>query len=143
MNRIGKTVTALGIALALALPALAADERSGDITFSGGSVAAGVGYTWGSGTLHFQGKDIPFGIQGLSVVDVGLADIQGSGEVYNLTKVEDFPGNYVAAEAGATVGGGAAVGVLENQKGVRIYLHSTTQGLKLNLSTDGIQVSLK
>ena len=88
----------------------------------------------------FQG---PFTVRGLSVVDVGLADIEGAGDVYNLRRVEDFPGNYVAAAAGATLAGGVNAAVLENQKGVRIYFHSTTQGLKLNLSANGVAVSLK
>ena len=49
----------------------------------------------------------------------------------------------VLAGAGATVAGGGEVAVLENQKGVRILFHSTTQGLKLNLSADGVAVALK
>ena len=131
-----------GLLLATGTAALA-QPPSADISFSGGSVAAGVGYTWGDGTLHFNGKSYPFSVHGLSVVDVGLSHIEGAGEVYNLQRVEDFAGNYVAAAAGATVAGGGAVAVLENQKGVRIDFHSTTQGLKLNLSSDGVAVDLK
>jgi hypothetical protein len=57
--------------------------------------------------------------------------------------MQDFPGTYVSASAGATVAGGGEVVALENQKGVRILFHSTTQGLKLNLSADGVAVALK
>jgi hypothetical protein len=32
--------------------------------------------------------------------------------------------------------------VLENQKGVRILFHSTTQRLRLNLSADSVAVAL-
>jgi len=142
MDRLRRGFVIAGLTLAIIMPAFA-EDRSADITFSGGSVAAGVGYTWGDGMLHFKGNEYPFVVHGLSVVDVGLVHIEGAGDVYNLQRVEDFSGNYVAAGAGATVAGGGSVAVLENQKGVRIFFHSTTQGLKLNLSSDGIAVSLK
>jgi hypothetical protein len=142
MNRIRRAFTAVGFMLAVLAPAFA-QERSADITFSGGSIAAGIGYTWGDGTLHFGGKDYPFTVRGLSVADVGIDRIDGAGDVYNLQRVEDFSGNYVAASAGATVGGGGGLAMLENKKGVRIYVRSTTQGLKLNLSADGVAVALR
>jgi hypothetical protein len=82
-------------------------------------------------------------VTGLHVTDVGVAHIDGAGDVYNLQHLEDFSGTYVAAGAGATVAGGGALVALENQKGVRIFLRSTTQGLKLTASTDGIRVALK
>jgi hypothetical protein len=119
------------------------DERVGKISFSGGSVAAGVGFTWGSGTLTFQGRSYPFSVKGLSVVDVGIASVEGEGTVYNLTNLSDFAGNYVAAGAGATIAGGGTVAVLQNQHGVVIHFHSTTAGLKLSLSASGIAFALK
>src|SRR5262249_45760161 len=123
------------VAVALTVGAMApaiAQDRSADITFSGTGIAAGVGFTWGDGILHFKGDDHRFSVNGVSVVDVGIAHIEGAGDVYNLQRPEDFSGTYVAAGAGETLAGGADVAVLENQKGVRIYLRSTTQGLKLS-----------
>ena len=79
----------------------------------------------------------------MSVVDVGIADIEGAGEVFNLKNVADFSGNYVSAGVGATLAGGGSVAALENQKGVIIHFHSTTAGLKLNLSPSGVSVRLK
>ena len=142
MNATRRVLVVASLMLFTLAPARA-DSPSGDITFSGGSVAAGVGYTWGGGEVHFKGKSYPFAVNGLSVVDVGAASIQGSGEVYNLKRIEDFAGNYVAAEAGAALAGGETVAVLENQNGVRIAVHSTTQGLKINLSANGVAVRLK
>jgi hypothetical protein len=130
--------------LAGARPTFAQDDNQvGKISFSGGSVAAGIGFTWGSGTLTFQGKSYPFSVNGLSVVDVGIASIQGEGTVYNLKNPSDFAGNYVAAGAGATIAGGGTVAALQNQNGVVIHFHSTTTGLKLNLSASGISIALK
>jgi hypothetical protein len=142
MNRTRKGLMVAILMMLTLVPAMA-ETPSADVTFAGGSIAAGVGYTWGGGELHFNGKSFPFTVHGLSVVDVGVANIQGTGEVYNLKRVEDFPGNYVAAEAGATIAGGGTIAVLQNQNGVRIALHSTTQGLKLDLSANGVAVTLK
>jgi hypothetical protein len=116
---------------------------SGTLTFSGGSAAAGVGYTWGHGVLTFNNQKYPFTVEGLSVVDVGIADIKGAGEVYNLKSPADFSGDYISAGVGATLAGGGSVAALENQNGVIIHFHSTTQGLKLNLSPSGVSVRLK
>ena len=142
MKRIHRVLAVTGLTLALAAPGIA-ENRSGDITLSGVSVAAGVGYTRGDGQLHFNGKVYKFAVNGLSVVDVGVSRFDGVGDVYNLRRVRDFPGTYVSTGAGATVAGGGEVAVLENQNGVRIWFHSTTQGLKLNLSAEGVTVALK
>src|SRR4051812_34403509 len=99
----GKLALAVMI-LATGSMALAQDRSpSGTIAFSGGSVAVGFGYNWGSGTLDFKGKKYPFSMDGLSIVDVGVASIEGSGEVYNMTRLQQFAGNYVAAGVGATI----------------------------------------
>jgi hypothetical protein len=116
---------------------------NGTLTFSGGSAAAGIGYTWGHGVLTYNNEKYLFTVDGLSVVDVGVADIKGAGEVFNLKSPEAFAGNYVSAGAGATLAGGGSVAVLENQNGVIIHFHSTTAGLKLNLSPSGVSVHLK
>ena len=142
MNRMRRSFMVVGLMLTMATP-IFAEEHNADLTFSGGGVAAGIGYTWGDGVLNFDGKEFPFAVHGLSVVDVGVAHIEGSGDVYNLHDVKDFPGNYVSVGAGATLAGGGKFAMLQNQNGVRISFHSTTQGLKLNLSPEGVAVDLK
>ena len=142
MNRIALSLAALTFA-AFAASADAQDARDGTVTFSGGSLGVGIGYSWGGGVLNFKGRTYPFTVDGLSVGDVGVSSIEGAGEVYNLTRPEDFAGNYVAAGTGATLAGGGSVAVLENQQGVIIHFHTTTQGLQLNLSANGIRVAFK
>ena len=119
-----------------------AQEPDATITFSGDSVAVGVGYIWGNGKLTYEGKTYPIKLSGVSVVDVGAAHITGSGNVYNLTTLKDFNGNYAAASAGLTVGGGGSAAVLRNEHGVVIKLLSTTEGLRFNLSADGVNIQL-
>ncbi|MBV8093061.1 MAG: DUF1134 domain-containing protein [Acetobacteraceae bacterium] len=114
----------------------------GTVTLSGGSVAAGIGFSWGNGTLVYKGRQHQFTVRGLSVINVGATGYTATGVVYNLPKLEDFNGNYVAASAGATVAGGGSVSYMRNQYGVVIELDSTTQGLGLNLSGSGVSITL-
>jgi hypothetical protein len=121
----------------------AAAQPDGTVTLSGGSVAVGVGYVWGHGDLSYQNASHRFSISGLSIVDVGAANISATGHVYNLKRLQDFPGNYVAATAGLTVGGGGTAAYLKNEHGVVMKLEATTVGLRFNLSADGVRVKLE
>lgn len=122
-----------------------AQEQPPDATvrLTAGFVAAGIGYTWGNGVLTYKGREYPFSINGLSVVDVGIAQASASGSVYNLKKLEDFNGTYTGVTAGATVAGGAGAAAMENQNGVMINLVGTSQGLQFKLSMDGVKMTLK
>jgi len=120
-----------------------ADKPSGTISLSTGSVAVGVGYSWGSGVLVFKGKKYPFSIDGLSVGAVGASRASAKGHVYHLQKLEDFNGTYTAASAGGTIGGGGGASAMQNQNGVVIKLVATSQGLKFNLAVDGVKIALK
>jgi hypothetical protein len=115
------------------------------VWLSGGSVAIGIGYAWGHGTLYYSKdqKEYKFKLSGVSVVDVGGASITAEGEVYNLTKPSDLNGRYATVTAGATVIAGGSVAYLKNENGVVIKLHSQTQGLRFNLSADGMKITLQ
>src|SRR5262245_17714773 len=121
-----------------------ADERpSGTVSLDSKSVALGVGVSWGDSKLSYKGTTHTFSVKGLSVVDLGVAKVSARGKVYHLNKVENFSGNYVAGEAGAAVGGGAAMVVLKNQNGVVMELSSTQTGIKLTLAGGGLEIKLK
>ena len=66
-------------------------------------MALGIGFSRGKGSLAFQGKTDPVKVEGLSVGEVGVNLATASGSVYNLAKLADFDGNYVAWGAGATI----------------------------------------
>ena len=122
-----------------------ADDAQPDatVTLKGGSVAAGIGYTWGHGDLNYRKSSREFSIKGVSIVDVGVTNFTAAGQVYNLKKLSDFSGNYVAAGAGITIAGGGTATYLKNEHGVVIKLIATDVGLKFKLSADGVHVSLK
>ena len=115
------------------------------VWLSGGTVAAGIGYTWGHGTLYYSKdqKQYKFKLSGVSVADVGGAGITAEGEVYNLATPADLGGNYRAVTAGVTIIEGGSLAYLKNDKGVVIKLHSQTGGLRFNLSAEGMHITLQ
>ncbi len=147
MRGMERVLGLLTIGILLAAPAAAlADEKvkpDATIEFSGGSIAAGIGFSWGSGTVTYKGKTHEVSVDGLSVGDVGASRISLTGNVYHLKKLEDLPGNYTSVAAGATIGGGGAAVAMRNQNGVVIEALSTTQGLKVSLATGGANIKLK
>jgi hypothetical protein len=124
--------------------AIAADPPpSGTVTMSSKSVAIGIGVSWGDGTLSYGGKTHAFSVDGLSVVDLGVSGITTKGEVFNLKKLEDFNGNYVAGEAGIAIAGGPSDTIMKNQNGVVLRLHGTQKGARLTLAAGGVKLKLK
>ena len=131
--------------LSLPLSTALAKGKGPDATLelSQGSVAAGIGFSWGGGTLTYRGKRYPVSVDGLSVGSVGVARASASGGVYNLKKLDDFNGTYTAVGAGAAVGGGASIATMQNQNGVRITLRSRSQGVKFTLGGAGVSLNIK
>lgn len=118
------------------------DQPDATIDYTGGSVALGIGYSWGKGVLHFKGMDYPFTANGLSVANVGASSVTASGNVYHLYNVQDFPGNYTAAGAGVTIAAGVSGAAMQNQNGVVIQIGATNQGLQFTFAPSGIAVAL-
>jgi hypothetical protein len=107
------------------------------------SVALGAGVSWGEGTLNFQGRDYPFSVSELSLLDLGASAVTGTGRVYNLNNLADFSGNYVATQATFAVAGGAGELTMTNGKGVVIALTSQESGTQLTAGPAGISLKLK
>ena len=110
MRRVVIGLVAVGslVSLLVGLALAQAKKPDATLTLSEGTVAVGIGFSWGKGTLDYKGKKYPVKVEGLSVGEVGVNRATAVGNVYTLTKLADFDGNYVAAGAGATIGGGAA-----------------------------------
>jgi hypothetical protein len=133
----------LGTMLLLAQAVFAAEKADARVRLTGKAVSAGVGYSWGSGVLTYEGKDYPFSVSGLSAGNVGASSATLSGEVFNLKNLDDFNGNYTSAGAGATVAGGGGAMTMKNQNGVVMNVAGTTKGLSFKLGVDGMKVELK
>lgn len=113
------------------------------IEFSGGSVAAGIGFSWGSGTLTQAGKTYTLKVDGLTLGNVGITKASAWGRVYHLKKLSDINGTYAAVGTGATVGGGGSAIAMKNAKGVVIDVFTTTEGASIGLGTGGLKIELK
>jgi hypothetical protein len=95
----------------------------------------------GGGVLTYEGKQHSFTIGGLGVGGIGASSINATGEVYNLHKLEDFPGAYGQARVGYVAGTLSAGDLwLENSKGVRMHLKAERKGLALSLGADAIYI---
>jgi hypothetical protein len=136
-------VVALGCLAVLSVAIAAEPAPSGTVKLTSKAVAIGVGVTWGDGTLSFDGRNYPFSVEGLSVVDLGVSNITSSGEVFNLKRVSDFSGNYAAGEAGIAVAGGPTDTIMKNENGVVLRLHGTQQGARLTLAAQGVKLTIK
>jgi hypothetical protein len=119
-----------------------AQAPDGRVKMTGKSIGAGVGFSWGSGVLTYQGKEYPFSISGLSAGDIGFSVAELSGEVFNLKNLADFNGNYTSFGAGITVAGGGSGATMKNQNGVVMNVVATTQGLTFKFGVDGMKVEL-
>src|SRR6185369_9077266 len=84
------------VSLLVGLALAQAKKPDATLTLTEGSVAVGIGYSWGKGTLTYQGKKHPVKVEGLSVGEVGVTRATATGNVYNLKNLADFDGNYVA-----------------------------------------------
>ncbi len=137
-------VLLLAIAALLA-PRLSAEDKAPDATIrlSEGSVAAGIGWNWGKGTLTYMGKTYPVKNSGLSVAEVGVTKAEATGNVYNLKGLEDFDGVYAAAGTEGTAGKGAGVSSLRNTKGVVINLKSETKGANIKIAAEGLKLTVE
>src|SRR5438552_18155339 len=149
MNNVKKIVILLLTLSAMTGFAIAAShEGKSDATlrFSGGSFAAGIGFSWGSGTLTYKGKSYPVKVKGLSVGKVGITKASAYGKVYNLKHLQDFNGHYnVGAEGtrGVTLGAGKSGTLMSNQAGVIVRISSTQQGVAVNATGGGVDMQLK
>jgi len=129
--------------LVVGRPVIAQDLPSGTVELSGGSIAVGVGYTWGGGTLLFQGKRYALKVNGLSILQVGAGGYTASGSVYHLTQPSDIGGVYTAVTAGVAVAGGASATAMKNSRGVVIQMAATQAGLNFTLGPKGVTITFQ
>jgi hypothetical protein len=100
---------------------------------------------WGSGTLIYQGRRIPFRIGGAGIGGAGVARVRATGEVFGMTDVSQFPGTYGQFRAGVVAPGAQLTGPLwlRNAAGVSMRLTPDRTGLALNIGADGILVQMR
>lgn len=117
---------------------------SGTVDFEVDQFRLIIGGQRGKGVLHFQGKDYPFAIRGISVgASVGYTETKATGTVHFLTKLEDFAGDYTGVGAGGTMVKGVGASSFENNRGVILSLKSRDKGAALVLGLDGLKIEFE
>lgn len=112
------------------------------VTYKGGQAAYWASAQGGKGTLYFNGNSYGFTSVGAGAGGTGAQEITATGEVYNLTKLSDFPGTYTGPRSGLTLFKGKMHAKLTNDKGVIIYMSGTTAGLASGTGGSSIIVTL-
>src|SRR5438093_8598055 len=149
MNNVKKiAILSLAVAVMTGFTQAATHQSGPDATlrFSGGSFAAGVGFSWGSGTLTYHGKDYPVKVKGLSIGKVGITSSSAYGEVFNLKHLQDFSGHYnvgAAGTRGVTLGRGKSGTLMTNQAGVIVRVSSTQKGVNVNATGGGVDMQIQ
>ncbi len=116
---------------------------SGTVEIKSTQVAFLVSGKTGGGVLEFKGVEYPFKILGLGVGGMEVQKINAVGAVYNLKDISQFPGTYVEAQAGATVGEKSKGWMsLSNKHGVIMELKFSGEGVALSVGSDGMIVSM-
>jgi hypothetical protein len=149
MNNVKKiAILSLVVAVMTGLTQAATHHSKPDATLrlSGGSFAAGIGFSWGSGTLTYKGKNYPVKVNGLSVGKVGITSSSAYGEVFNLKHLQDFNGHYnvgAAGTRGVTLGAGKSGTLMTNQTGVIVRISSTQKGVNVNATGGGVDMQIQ
>lgn len=103
-----------------------------------------IGANGGGGVLYFHGRAYPLSVGGIDAGLVfGLSHTTLHGRVLHIYRPSDIAGVYGAAGAGATVGVGARVIQLVNDKGAILQLEGLQVGLMANLDLSGLVIGMR
>ncbi len=122
-----------------------AGSASGTVTMEQTQVSLLANAGWGHGTLDFQGHAYKFRLHNLGVGGIGYSKMSARGNVFGLSKLEDFSGLYGLLAAGAVAADDQLRGGvwLQNPSGVRMHLVPSRQGLALNFGADGLVIQFQ
>jgi hypothetical protein len=143
LRQIGISLLAMGVLTSFAV---AAEKQDATLRLSFSSVAVGVGFSSGNGTLTYKGKSYPVKVKGMSVGKVGVTSSSAYGEVFNLKSLQDFNGHYDvngAGTRGVTLGAGKTGTLMSNQAGVIVRVSSTQKGAAVNATGGGVELKLE
>ncbi|QKC95884.1 hypothetical protein [Mesorhizobium sp. NZP2298] len=139
-----RSVAVAAIATAAVSVASAAHADSGTIRFAVYKAAFFVGGSGGEGTFTFHGKTYPISIGGVSGgLAFGVSKTYFHGTVRHIRRARDVTGVYGAAGGGGTLGKGAQVIVMTNDKGAQLELTGKQVGLQVNADLSGMAISLR
>jgi hypothetical protein len=117
-------------------------NANGYVTIDETQVMLILGGSHGNGTLKYKDAEHKFKLKGVKLGGIGIEDLKFTGNVYDLTKLADFDGDYFSAEASAALVEGKGGFWMKNDKGVSIHLSGSSEGAGLGLGVEGVGISL-
>lgn len=123
-------------------PTMSPNSKDLTFEFKLRQAALGVGYSWGEGTLRYDGQTYHFRIEGGGIVALGYTSLTGHGRVFDIKKLTDFDGTYWSLSADAALGQGSNVSMMENQFGVRVNMRGKGEGAYLGASIKRLRFHL-
>lgn len=104
-----------------------------------------VGASVGGGRLRFRGEEHRLTVRGIEFGSVGVATLSARGEVFNLRRLEDFPGRYTERVVPRAQGTppGPDTRFLRNAAGVELRLRTERAGGQLRFSEAGVTIELR
>ncbi|MCZ8547849.1 hypothetical protein OOJ09_27005 [Mesorhizobium qingshengii] len=143
--KISSTIRSVSLAVIAAgavSVASAAHADSGTIRFAVYKAAFFVGGSGGKGTFTFHGKSYPISIGAVSGgLAFGVSKTYFHGTVRHIRRARDVTGVYGAAGGGGTIGKGAQVIIMTNDKGAQLELTGKQVGLQVNADLSGMAIS--
>lgn len=124
------------------VPPVSEDRPDATLRLSEGRISTGVAYMWGRGRLSFQDRRHDFRISGAPVADVDVPSLSATGKVYNLARLSDFSGKYVAVDSTMVPAGNGDEMAIRNEHGVVIMLRVATAGLQRGRAAGGVNIQL-
>ena len=141
--RLGLCISALTFLLTAGASAVAQEPKpDATLEIEQTDVKLLIGGGWGGGKLHFKGETYDFKTGGLVIGGVGITKISATGEVYNLKKVEDFPGLYSQGQLGITIGIGRGMVGVKNDNDVVLRLKTKSKGVDLSVAAGGLNIKM-
>ena len=116
---------------------------SATVTFSGARASYYGSAAGGSGTINFHGSRRNFDVATVGAGGTGVQTVEGTGKVYNLKSLAQFPGTYTGARSGLTLLNGTMHAKLTNKYGTVIYITGKTTGLASSTGVDTITISFR
>src|SRR5271155_1748364 len=136
------------LALAAQSPAFAQGDTMPSVQIESTSVMLGVGGQSGDGILSLPNLGTnctyPFQVSGFGAgIQVSVSKVSAAGPVKNLTRLEDFPGQYSTMEGQSTLIAGAGASSMKNSATpVSMDLTSRTAGIGLGFGAQGLTIKM-
>jgi hypothetical protein len=135
-------IVVLALVLAVGIAQAQTGKPDATISIDVRSVGLVLGASMGRGVVTYGPKTYAFKVQGLTVLTVGIKDLEAKGDVFQLKSIDDLAGTYKKMDkAGLTFIKTEEMGlVVKNEKGVVLNLKAVKSGLELDLVSEGLKI---